>query len=150
MVGRVTFRGETELLAVLAQQQNILVDETLDQGALTALMPLEDATRANARTHREAGTPPGGHLDEGIVSRKTRNLSRYSREYWTTFANRARKIAHLLEFGTAPHAQPKRGNYHPGARPFPFFRPAFESTGESVITRFSVWAWRRISLTARR
>jgi HK97 gp10 family phage protein len=41
---------------------------------------------------------------------------------------RPASYAHFVEFGTAPHWQPNRfgGIMHPGARPKPFLRPAFE------------------------
>lgn len=39
----------------------------------------------------------------------------------------------LLEFGTAPHFQPKRGVMHPGAQAFPHMRPAFDSTKGVVV-----------------
>lgn len=46
------------------------------------------------------------------------------------------KYAHLLEFGTAPHFQPKRGIMHPGTRPRPFLTPAFFQTRDDVVKRF--------------
>lgn len=46
-------------------------------------------------------------------------------------------IAHLVEFGTAPHWQPNRGVMHPGARPKPFLRPAFEEMKGEVVARFA-------------
>lgn len=46
----------------------------------------------------------------------------------------AAPIAHLVEWGTAPHYQPNRngGSMHPGAAPHPFMVPAFEATKERV------------------
>lgn len=44
--------------------------------------------------------------------------------------------AHLVEFGTAPHYQPKRGVMHPGAKPTPFLTPAFHETKTEVVKRF--------------
>lgn len=46
------------------------------------------------------------------------------------------KYAHLLEFGTAPHYQPKRGVVHPGASPMPFLTPAYFATRDEVVKRF--------------
>lgn len=46
------------------------------------------------------------------------------------------KYAHLVEFGTAPHFQPKRGVQHPGAKPTPFMGPAYLQTREEVVKRF--------------
>lgn len=46
------------------------------------------------------------------------------------------KTAHLVEFGTKPHRQPKhwwfRNTGHPGATAKPFLEPAFESTKAQV------------------
>jgi len=42
-------------------------------------------------------------------------------------------VGHLVEFGTAPHLQPRRGIFHPGARPKPAARPAFEATKAEVM-----------------
>ena len=67
---------------------------------------------------------------------------------------RATKIAHLLEYGVAPHIIKPRANNtlkrlsltigpnrvmpeivrHPGLRPQPFMRPAFEETKEECLT----------------
>jgi HK97 gp10 family phage protein len=44
--------------------------------------------------------------------------------------------AHLVEFGTAPHFEPKINHMHPGADPKPFMRPAFEETKEEVVKIF--------------
>lgn len=52
-----------------------------------------------------------------------------------------RAYAHLVEFGTRPHRTGKgsslgdrkqRGRSHPGARPQPFMRPAFDTKGEEA------------------
>jgi len=58
-------------------------------------------------------------------------------EKWTRFGfRRPVKYAHLLEFGTAPHYQPKRGVMHPGTRPRPFLGPAYFQTRDEVVRRF--------------
>lgn len=41
---------------------------------------------------------------------------------------------HLVEFGTAPHTI--KGKHHPGARPKPFMRPAFEQNKEQAVEIF--------------
>lgn len=48
-------------------------------------------------------------------------------------------VGHLVEFGTAPHWQPNRfgGIMHPGARPYPFMRPAHDETKDQVIETFA-------------
>ena len=47
-----------------------------------------------------------------------------------------RNYAHLVEFGTAPHATGRGGmggRMHPGARPKPFMRPAYESKKHEAV-----------------
>ena len=104
-----------------------------------ALEPMRELTSENALKLRQPGRRPrGGHLDEGVVAVPRPEQSSASRTtWWVTFARRARKIAHLVEFGTAPHAQPNRGIFHPGARPKPFFRPAFEMTKSETFNKLS-------------
>jgi HK97 gp10 family phage protein len=58
-------------------------------------------------------------------------------ERWTKYGfRRPVKYAHLVEFGTAPHYQPKRGVMHPGTRPRPFMTPAYFATRDQVVKRF--------------
>lgn len=44
------------------------------------------------------------------------------------------RVAHLVEFGTAPHVVD--GKLHPGAAAAPFLRPAFEETKDEVVRLF--------------
>ncbi len=56
------------------------------------------------------------------------------------------RYAHLVEWGTAPHWQPNRfgGIMHPGARPFPFMRPALEQHRDSAAKAYFVNIWTAI------
>ena len=47
--------------------------------------------------------------------------------------------SHLVEFGTAPHINGGifAGSKHPGTRPQPFMRPAWDSTQAEALTRIS-------------
>jgi hypothetical protein len=53
------------------------------------------------------------------------------------------RTAHLVEFGTAPHWQPNRfgGIMHPGARPKPFMRPAFEANRTEIPKAYFAEIW---------
>ena len=116
-----------------------------------ALQPLKIETEQNARVLRdpEHPNPKGGHLDEGVASQRVGTATRTKRTWWVAFTKRARKIAHLVEFGTAPHDQPRRGIRHPGARPNPFFRRAFEAKKQTVLDIFALRAWRRSGRSSR-
>lgn len=131
-----TIKGDKALRAKMRSLGNLTKS---DANAIlkNALEPVRELTSANAMALRQPGrTPRGGHLDQGVVAvPATEKSSRTRTTWWVSFARRARKIAHLVEFGTAPHAQPRRGIMHPGARPKPFFRPAFDATKLDTLTR---------------
>lgn len=135
----------------------------LDQLLRHSLEPMKEETQENASKLRNfvgkySGFFPqpraprkGGHLDEGVIITRRKSRGRMFREYWMSFSRRARKLAHLVEFGTAPHYQPnfKGGWQHPGSRAKPFARPAFESTKEEVVETVSRGVWLRIAASVR-
>jgi hypothetical protein len=131
-----TIKGDKKLRANLTRLTKVRKAQ-IDPLMQAALEPMKDLTASNAMAHRQPFNPIGGHLDEGVVSVPIKVLAKSRVTWWVSFTGRARKIAHLLEFGTAPHDQPRRGIRHPGARPFPFFRPAFETTKEGAIARLA-------------
>lgn len=47
------------------------------------------------------------------------------------------RYAHLVEFGTRPHFQPKRGRMHPGTKAQPFFYPAYRAHRKRVKARIT-------------
>lgn len=135
---RITLRGDKELRAALLRKA-VLNRSAVNSAMEDALGPMRDLTETNARALRQPGNPKGGHLDQGVVSVAMPQLSSRTRfVWWVSFTKRARKIAHLVEFGTAPHDQPNRGVRHPGARPKPFFRPAFDTTRGTTLNRLAM------------
>jgi HK97 gp10 family phage protein len=60
--------------------------------------------------------------------------------------------SHLVEFGTAPHWQPNRfgGIMHPGARPKPFLRPAYEQNIEAAAGAYFLVMKGEIEAAAKR
>lgn len=142
---RFIVRGDREIMANMRRVRGSIGGRALDDIVISALSPMRQSVENNARNLRQVGyNPPGGHLDEGVVIAKITASSPYSRVYWISLAKRARKIGHLVEFGTAPHWQPRRGIMHPGARPKPFFRPAFEENKNSAGSIVARAAWARI------
>jgi len=134
--------GDRELIANLRGVSQAVTGKPLDDLMVLSMTPMHVATIGNARRLRQPGTQPrGGHLDEGVALAKVEARGKYYRVYWIGFIKRARYIAHLVEFGTAPHYQPRRGIHHPGARPKPFFRSAYEQNRDGVLTTFSAGAW---------
>lgn len=141
--GRVT--GDREIIANMRRAYDSVGGPALDEMIVTSLEPMKQETQANALKHRQPHNPPGGHLDQGVIIAKREQRGRLYRVYWVSFTRRARKLAHLVEFGTAPHRQPNRGIFHPGARAFPFFRPAFEATKDEAVSTVSRSVWQRIA-----
>jgi HK97 gp10 family phage protein len=137
-------RGDRETaraLRELAKQVSVPINAT----SRFALQPTLKKARANVLaldTKEETGT-----LAKSLTIKKAPKSSRLnpvhqvgpdaSREAWTKYGfRRPVKYAHLLEFGTAPHYQPRRGIMHPGTRPRPFLGPAFFQTRDEVVKRF--------------
>lgn len=132
---RMMIRGDKELRATLRRLSN-LQKNSVNEAMQDALEPMKTATENNAMRLRQPGSPVGGHLDQGVISVYLPQISTRTRNvWWLSFTKRARKIAHLVEFGTAPHDQPRRGIRHPGARPKPFFRPAYDATKNATLIR---------------
>lgn len=113
-----------------------------------ALAPMNEQVTVNARLLRQEGPKPkGGHLDQGIVTRRVKATGRFIETYWVSLTRRARSIGHLVEYGTRPHEQPRRGILHPGATPRPFFRSAEAAKREEVKRDFVRLSWQVISTT---
>lgn len=149
-MARNILRGDVELRRAL---KAIPAATTLglDGAMRESLEPMRKQTSLNALRLRKPGRqPPGGHLDQGVVIRKIDNPARNVRTFWVSFTKRARYLAHLVEFGTAPHWQPNRRQMHPGARPKPFATPAFESTKSEVVAGLGKRTWSLIAGAASR
>lgn len=142
-MAKASVRGDRETVANMKALRDSFPPHVIDAGCREALRPMADKTRSNAASLAQPGAAPkGGHLHQGVALAKRDESRRTKRIWWIAFKRRARKTAHLVEFGTAPHWQPNYmgGFMHPGARPKPFFRPAFETTKDESISRFAVFA----------
>lgn len=122
----------------------------LDGVARDALEPIRAQTSTNFRRYRRVTKtiPKGGHLDQGVVIRKTRGTGKVFREFWVSLTKRARSIGHLVELGTAPHWQPLRKRMHPGARPHPGMAPAFEEKKSETVALVGSGTWALIQRAA--
>lgn len=143
-------RGDTELRAALREIGVAVGGRQLDKIAGEALEPMREEWSERAKPRRQKKTPNGKHLDQGFVVRRQKVYSPLKREFWLAAKGRAARIAHLVEFGTAPHDQPRRGIKHPGARPFPFARPGFEAKKDEVVGTMGSDIWDRISAASRK
>ncbi|MCW1844126.1 HK97-gp10 family putative phage morphogenesis protein [Prosthecomicrobium hirschii] len=139
LMAKATVTGDKELLNNLNAMARAFTGGVMDSVCKQAMAPLEAETKARARALRQPGPAPrGGHLDQGVAVAK-QSVGGKRRVFWVGFKGRARKIAHLVEFGTKPHWQPKwRGGWmHPGARAKPFMRSAFEAKKREVLDVFA-------------
>jgi HK97 gp10 family phage protein len=94
-----------------------------------AMAPILRAAKANLRKNKSYKR---GVLSRSLVIRKLRGTTSLSQ--WVIAASgRGIGISALVEFGTAPHWQPKRGRMHPGARAKPFLTPAFEAHDDQAV-----------------
>lgn len=103
LAGRRRARQAAGKVVSEAAKANLVANDSVVTGALVASMGVaEDSQKQN----RTLVGPRAGKF------KKMRPMS----------------YAHFVEFGTAPHWQPNRfgGIMHPGARPKPFLRPAYE------------------------
>jgi HK97 gp10 family phage protein len=111
---------------------------------------------APTSTSGHHGNPPGA-LRDSIVASLNGNPPKYAtfRPSGRDGRNRPRetgivatitagdtkvRYARLVEFGTAPHAQPKNprvGYHHPGAKAEPFFYPAYRALKKRAKGRIS-------------
>jgi HK97 gp10 family phage protein len=126
--------GMSGLKTNMRAMSQVTSPQELDAIAEAALEPMKQEVERNAFALRDTSNPnpKGGHLDQGVINGRITGTKR-KRVWWTAFHKRARKIAHLVEFGTAPHDQPRRGIRHPGAVAKPFMRKAFEAKKQTVL-----------------
>lgn len=147
-MARSILRGDAALQRALRGIPEI-TSRGLDKAVRDSLEPMRQQTSLNALMLRQPGRQPsGGHLDQGVVVAKTGGRGKALRTFWVSFTKRARYLAHLVEFGTAPHWQPRRKRMHPGARPRPFFTPAYEGTKDETVTRLARRTWALIERAA--
>lgn len=99
------------------------------QARHAGLEPLVDAAKAHLASN---GSNKTGQLSNSLgIAEKTKDTSAAG----PLKSKRHSSVGHLVELGTAPHYQPNRngGQWHPGARPYPFMRPAYEETKEEIV-----------------
>jgi hypothetical protein len=150
--------GDKELVANLRELAKGPSPAEVDKAAIQSLKPMLSKTKTRFRAARNfVGKYPGfpqprspragGHVDEGIVVRKSKASSKMKRAYRLGATRRSRFLLHLVEFGTAPHWQPNfRGGWqHPGARANPALIPSFDEEAGRVPGTFGRLIWTMMS-----
>lgn len=120
-------KGADSVASVLRRLAGIPTSAQARAARVRALKPVVDDAKQNLAVN---GSVITGKLRRALgTGEKDRNTTAAGPRRGKEHTN----VAHLVEFGTAPHAQPRRGIMHPGAKPYPFMRPAFERNKELVI-----------------
>lgn len=140
---RIGVVGDRALAATLAELGRTFGGPAVDSALRAGVALIRSQAVANIKRNQSVSPGPrswainlarqGQHLYQSFRVRKSRGRARHNPEFRLGFVGRGRGIAHLVEFGTAPHWQPRRRWMHPGARPFPFMRPAFDVKGHEAM-----------------
>ncbi|TCU34164.1 hypothetical protein EV129_113149 [Rhizobium azibense] len=150
--------GDKELIANLRELAKGPSNAEVDQAATQSLRPMLSKTKERLKAARNyigkyPGFPQpkvprsGGHVDQGIVIRKSKVSSKSKRSYKLGATRRSRFLLHLVEFGTAPHYQPlfRGGWQHPGAKAHPSLTPSFDEEAGNVPNTFGRLIWNTMS-----
>lgn len=108
------------------------IQRPISEASRFALLPMASSAKSNLVSNGNIKT---GELARSIKVKKLKG-SKTGVDYVVGATGKGIKKAHLVEFGTDPHWQPKRGRMHPGARAFPFLTPAFEDNDDVAVKRF--------------
>lgn len=121
--------------------------------AKEVMKPIEQDAKANLRTFKPHRYIPGPNvvtteLLRSIITREV--MKRVGRSVTAVGASgKGIAKAHLVEFGTDPHYQPRRKVWHPGAKPFPYLTPAFVKHERHLIPEFEARVFAEIAAKAR-
>lgn len=139
--------GDKELAAALRVLSKGPGAREIDGMANRTLSPVRDDVKSRLRAIRNFPSKYSSffpkqrgkfanHLDKFVVVRKDGKQSVGRRSYRIASTGRGKSLLHLVEYGTAPHAQPNLRFMHPGATPRPVMTPAYEAGHAGVIREF--------------
>lgn len=148
----VKITGEAALYANMRRVAKIPRNAELDAAMREALAPMVLGINSRAPRRMLKGT---------AVAALYRAYSATRRTWWIAFKEPGRRIAHLVELGTAPHSLAKGASrrkgilqdmppHHPGTPQVPFVRPAFEATKAEVVSALGRAIWSRITIGLRK
>lgn len=114
-----------------------------------ALRPVLRDARRNLKRNDSVVS---GEMQRSLTIRKDRQAPKMKPVYKVGPRRDSKRVrtVHLVEFGTAPHWQPKRNRWHPGARAKPFMRPAFDGNRDAAIQRYAAKLEPEIQKAARK
>jgi len=115
-----------------AAERRVLVKSVRAASAYVLDLAKKKAPRGTGAKRNRAGKSIGHMADSLIVVSKKTRAGQIKDVIGSATHG---PLLHLVEFGTAPHAQ-KRGQ-HPGPRAQPFLRPAIDEGGEKAMDAFA-------------
>lgn len=130
---RVTGARQTE--QNLMQLSRGMAGQAVTASMRKGVTALRKGAAARYATIRDPETANGKHVDQNLAIEKIKGRTRLDPAYKMGGAvgTRSASVLHLIENGTAPHFQPKRGIMHPGARANPIMETTFRADGKKVI-----------------
>lgn len=148
----VKITGEAQLYANMRRIAKVPRGAALDADMREALAPMVNDINARAPRRILKGTARPALYKAYSPTRRV---------WWIAFMEPGRRVAHLIELGTAPHslfkgASRRKGLFqdmpphHPGTPQVPFVRPAFESTKDTVVRTLGRLMWARITIGLRK
>lgn len=117
-------------IAKAFKQVSLNLKTPIQQASRKALKPVLDAAKANLTEGHGVET---GRLKK-ILTIKPDPKNKAAMHVGPNASDPHYRVAHLVEFGTAPHDVD--GAMHPGADPHPFLEPAFEAKGDEALKIF--------------
>lgn len=129
MVSKVSGHRQTaQSLRALAK----LFSRPISEAQRKSLRPVLNSWRKNLRS--------GGSVKRGVLIKSTTIRTPKSKpgtkRALVTASGKGRYVAHLVEFGTDPHWQPKLRRQHPGAKANPALTRAYEEHKTGVLEDF--------------
>lgn len=126
-MARSEIRGAREVASALRGIARGITPATVRRAHEEGLSPMQDSARQNFVAN--------GSYKTGVVPRDIAIVHTAPLTSNLAMTGMGAKLGHLIELGTAPHEQPARGSWHPGAAPKPFMRPAFDSVSSITLQR---------------
>lgn len=131
--------GAKEMDAVLRRLPTATAKSTVRRVSKRALEPVAQSARGMVPVQSgalQASIEVSGKLSKRQAKEARRLMSSgVSAAAVLTYVGSNSPVAHLVEFGTAPHKNGGKfkGSQHPGTAPQPFMRPAWDGNRQAVF-----------------
>ncbi len=123
------FKALSRNLRTLSQN----LQRPVSEASRKALAPILKDAKANLHAN---GSVKEGNLLRGMGIRQKGKKRDSITTVVAAVTDAAIAEAHLVEFGTEEHYQPRRGQMHPGADAKPFLEPAYVANEKTAVKIF--------------